>query len=114
MCACMFSQTNICACLFSQTCMCAHMCTPMCYQTCKTLYELQNLSVNKNKIYDTPISYTTDKPSLTWVPQSRLVFGHLRRVSWPWAFGYHNPFPPQLGLPLVAMISCGNQESFFY
>ena len=32
--------------------------------------------------------------SLTWVPQSRLAFGHHHRVGWTWgpsALGHHNP-----------------------
>ena len=64
-----------------------------------------------------PIYPTPRTPaSLTWVPQSRLAFGHHRRVGWPWGpstLGHHNPTVWnfacrwQIHLALQA-----NQESF--
>ena len=55
-------------------------------------------------LYPTPQTQT----SLTWVPQSRLSFGHYRRVGCPRAFGHHNPISLPLCLPMRATIACGN------
>ena len=80
------------------------------------LYVLPNLyghsHVIPKKGSATPLYPTPRTPSsLTWVPQSRLAFGHHRRVRWPRAFGLSQSYMTP-ALLAAATIACSNQESF--